>query len=59
MDVDVFAHWGFFGRVFALQRIAADFEGAALPCVDCSFGTGEGVVISRDEFCSEELGRAR
>jgi hypothetical protein len=58
MHVDVFAHGGFFGGVFALGGVIAGFNGTAMVCVYCYFGAGERVSRALDELGAKYLASA-
>lgn len=56
MEVCLLDHGGFVGGVVDLT-VAVDFEGAAMPGVDCCFGArGESVLEGLSEFRAKELG---
>jgi hypothetical protein len=55
VDIKIFDHGGFFGRVFALRRIVACFNGATIVGEDGSFGACKGVGWAFDEFGTKDL----
>ena len=56
MDADVFEHGRLFRGIFTLQRIAANFEGTAIPGEDCGFNPGKDGCISCHKLSAKELG---